>query len=311
VSLLVDDVLAGLAAARKQLPSRLLFDDAGRELYDQLAELDAYYPGWAEYALIRDHAAQIARHIGPRARVLELGNATCGHQTRALLGALEHPVSYLPIDACHAHLERTSARLRTDLPGVEVVPVPADFTQPFALPSSQHAWRTTLVVLPAAIIGTFEPGAARSLLAMLGKVAGPDRLLLVGADATRDPELLARAYDDEHGVTAALDKNVLAHLNRTRGATFDLDAFEHRAVWNAAASRVEMQLVSRVRQTVSIDGATILLAPGEPITTEHCYKHTPEATQALLGAGGWRPRQVFTSTRVPYRLWLCEPLRFA
>lgn len=311
MSLLGDDVLAGLASARKQLPSRLLFDDAGSDLYDQLAELDAYYPGWAEYALIRDHASPIARHVGPRARVVELGNATCGHQTRALLRALDQPVSYLPIAACHAHLERGAARLRADLPDIEVVPASADFTQPFALPSSQHAWRTTLVVLPAALIGTFEPGAARSFLAMLAKVAGPDRLLLVGADATRDPALLARAYDDEHGVAAAFDKNVLAHLNRTRAATFDLDAFEHRAVWNAAASRVELQLVSRVRQTVRIDGASITLAPGEPITTEYCYKHTPEATQALLGAGGWRPRQVFTSTRVPYRLWLCEPLRYA
>ncbi|MDX2086625.1 MAG: L-histidine N(alpha)-methyltransferase [Kofleriaceae bacterium] len=311
IAVAFDDVLAGLAAAHKHVPSRLLFDDAGSDLYDQLAELDAYYPGWAEYALIRDHAGAIARHVGPHARVLELGNATCGHQSRALLGVLAQPASYLPIDTCRTHLERGAARIRADFPDLEIVPVTAEYTQPFALPPVLHAWRTTLVVLPAALIGTFEPGAARSFLAMLRKLAGADGLLLVGADATRDPELLARAYDDEHGVTAAFDKNVLAHLNRTRGATFDLDAFEHRAVWNSAASRVELQLVSRIRQVVHIDGQTITLAPGEPITTEHCYKHTPEATRALLGAGGWRPRQVFMSTRVPYRLWLCEPLRWA
>src|SRR5690606_24540538 len=123
---------------------------------------------------------------------------------------------------------------------------------------------------------------------------------------TRDPVRLVRAYDDEHGVTAAFDKNVLAHLNRTRGATFDLDAFDHRAVWNAAASRIEMQLVSRTRQIVRVDGALFVLAAGEPIVTEHCYKHTPEALRLLLAVAGWRPLRVFADSQLPYRLWLCE-----
>ncbi|HVK89696.1 MAG TPA: L-histidine N(alpha)-methyltransferase [Kofleriaceae bacterium] len=308
MSLLVDDVLAGLVGAPKQLPTRLLYDDAGSELYAQLAELDAYYPAWAEYALIRTHGAQLARQVGPRARVVELGGASCGHQTRALLAALAQPACYVPVDACAVHLERATARLR-EVVDVAIEPIVADYAAPFVLPPA--ACERTLLVLPAATLDTFEPGAARSLLAMLRRLAGGSSLLLVGADATRDPELLARAYDDEHGVTAAFDKNVLVHLNRTRGATFDLDAFEHRAVWNPAASRVEMQLVSCTRQTVHVDGEAIALRPGEPITTEHCYKHTPEAMRALLGAGGWRTRDVVTSTRVPYRLWLCEPARWA
>jgi uncharacterized SAM-dependent methyltransferase len=134
-------------------------------------------------------------------------------------------------------------------------------------------------------------------------------MLLIGADATRDPEKLLAAYDDPHGLTAAFDKNVLAHLNRTRGATFNLDAFEHRAVWNGEASRIEMHLVSKTQQIVRIGvSSTIAFAPGESIVTEHCYKHTPQAFQALLAGAGWKPRQVFTATEVPYRLWLCEPL---
>src|SRR4030095_5672736 len=127
------------------------------------------------------------------------------------------------------------------------------------------------------------PGEARRFLAQLAQLAGNDRMLLLGADATREPSQLLRAYDDEHGVTAAFNKNVLAHLNRTRGATFDLEAFDHRAVWNADASRVEMHLVSRRRQTVTISGQRILFGAGEAIVTEHCYKHTPAAMHALLG----------------------------
>jgi dimethylhistidine N-methyltransferase len=311
VSLLVDDVLAGLAATHKRLPRRLLFDDAGRDLYAQLAELDAYYPGWAEYGLLRTYATELGRQVGPEARVIELGGAACGHQSRALLAALDRPASYLPVDIGEGQLGRAAARLQDARPDVEVLPFCADYALPFALPRTRRASRTTLVMLPAALLGAFEPGAARSLLAHLAPLAGGDRLLLVGADATRDPELLARAYDDEHGVGAAFDKNALAHLNRTRRATFELDAFQHRAVWSAVASRVELQLVARSYQTVRVDGTHVVIAPGEAITTEHAYKHTPEATQALLGAGGWRPRQVFTSSRVPYRLWLCEPLRRA
>jgi len=183
--------------------------------------------------------------------------------------------------------------------------------QTFELPVPQHEWRRTLMVLAGSQIGHLEPGEARSFLKLLADIAGPERLLLLGADATRDPQLLHRAYDDDHGATAAFDKHVLAHLNATRGATFDLDEFEHRAVWNDAASRIEMHLVSTRRQVVEIDDTTITFAECESIVTAHAYKHTPVATQAMLASSGWRPRHVFTATQLPYRLWLCEPLTWS
>jgi uncharacterized SAM-dependent methyltransferase len=131
-------------------------------------------------------------------------------------------------------------------------------------------------------------------------------MLLLGADATRDPAALLRAYDDELGVTAAFDKNILVHVNRVRDATFEPDAFEHRAVWNAAASRVEMHLVARQPHRVRVGRELIALRAGESIVTEHCYKHAPQAMQALLAASGWRCRQCFTASEFAMRLWLCE-----
>jgi uncharacterized SAM-dependent methyltransferase len=239
----LDDVLAGLRAPRKHLPCRLLYDAAGAELFEQITRLDAYYPTRIELALLDDHLAQIAEHVGRAARVIEPGSGAA-LKTRKLLAALDRPSMYIPIDVAYEQMH-------------------------------------------------------------------DDRLLLLGADATRDPAALIRAYDDEDGVTAAFDKNVLRHLNRTCGATFDLDAFEHRAIWNAAASRVEMHLVSTRRQIIEIGGATIRFVPGEPIVTEHCYKHTPDALHALLAMAGWTPRQIFTSPVRPYRLWLCEAKRGA
>jgi L-histidine Nalpha-methyltransferase len=302
-----DDVLAGLRSSRKQLPCRLLYADAGAELFERICMLGAYYPMRTELALLDQHLPQIAHHIGPQARVIEPGRGD-GRKTRKLLHTLDAPSSYVPIDVAHDQLRRTATRLRGELPGIEIEPVTADYSQAFELPVPQHAFKCTLVFFPGSTIGNFEPGDARRFLARLSKLAGPHRMLLLGADATRDPAALLRAYDDEAGATAAFNKNVLLHLNRTRGATFDLDAFEHRAVWNAVASRVEMHLVSTRRQLVRVSDETIAFAEGESIVTEHCYKHTPAAMHALLAMSGWCPRQVFTAATTPFRLWLCEPL---
>lgn len=302
-----DEVISGLRAPHKHLPCKLLYDAAGAELFEQITTLDAYYPTSVELSLLRQHASTIAHHVGPEARVIEPGSGECV-KIRILLKALERPSGYVPIDVAHEQLQHAASLLRTEFPKLEVQPVTADYTRGFELPAPQHEWRRTLMFFPGSTIGNFEPGEAREFLQMLADIAGPERLLLLGADGTRDPNLLHRAYDDEHGVTAAFDKNVLAHLNKTRGATFDLDGFEHRAVWNAAASRVEMHLVSLRRQVARIDGVTVTFAPGESIVTEHCYKHTPVAMQAILASAGWRPRHIFTATQVPYRLWLCEPL---
>lgn len=302
-----DDVLAGLRAPRKRLPCRLFYDREGAALFERITRLDAYYPTVLETELLERHLPQIAQQVGPAARVVEPGSGE-GTKAHLLLRGLEHPTSYVPIDVAHEQLERLATTLRARHRGLDVEPVVADYTKPFRLPAPQRTPRRTLVFFPGSTIGNFEPGEARTFLAMLARLAGDERMLLLGADGTRDPHVLGRAYDDEEGVTAAFNKNVLAHLNRTRGATFDLDAFEHRALWNAAASRVEMHLVSTRRQLVRVDDQIFTFAPGEPIVTEHCYKHTPDALQALLTAAGWRPRQVFTSPEKPVRLWLCEPL---
>jgi len=162
------------------------------------------------------------------------------------------------------------------------------------------------VFFPGSTIGNFEPDDARRFLARMAELAGPGAAIVLGADATQDREALLRAYDDPHGVTAAFDLNVLAHLNRSHAATFDLSAFLHRAVWNAARSRVEMHLTSRAQQTVAVAGEAFALALGEPIVTEHCYKHAPEVLGGLLAAAGWRVREVFVDPNGRMRLWLGE-----
>ena len=229
-----------------------------------------------------------------------------GKKTRMLLAALDRPASYLPIDVSVEQLAATACELAAAQPGLDVVPIAADYTQPLELPPAAPGTGRSLVFFPGSTIGNFEPDDARRFLARMAELAGPGAAIVLGADGNTDTEALLRAYDDRHGVTAAFDLNVLAHLNRSHAATFDLSAFLHRAVWNAAHSRVEMHLVSRRRQVVRVAGEAIAFDRGEAIITEHCYKHAPEALAGLLGAAGWRVREVFVDPNGRMRLWLAE-----
>lgn len=302
-----DDVLAALRERPKRLPCRLLYDATGAELFEQITGLDDYYPTRVEYRLLDDILPSVAEDTGAGARVIEPG-AGAGCKTRRLLQALPEPAAYVGIDVSHEFLERTRETIERELPAVDVQTIAADFTRPFSLPAPRRTVGKTLVFFPGSTIGNFEPFDAIVFLAGLARLAGPDGRMLLGADGTHDAPALVRAYDDIDGVTAQFNLNVLDHLNRTRGAQFDLSAFRHRAVWNQRHSRVEMHLISLRDQRVDVGGDTLELAKGEPIVTEHAYKHTLQGFRGMLHAAGWEVRQVLTGKEQPMRLWWCAPL---
>jgi dimethylhistidine N-methyltransferase len=275
-------------------------------LFEQITGVDDYYPTRNELRLLDAHLPEIAAEIGVAARVIEPG-AGAGIKTKRLLRALDRPASYIGIDVAVDALAYAASSLRAENPDLEIHPIVGDFTQAFALPPPKRPHGKTLVFFPGPTIGNFEPHDAVTFLSRMQRIAGPNSRLLVGADGTHDKDALLHAYDDLDGVTADFNKNVLAHVNRSRGADFDLDAFDHRAVWNAAHSRVEMQLVARSEQHVFVGNERFTFAAGEPLVTEHCYKHSLEAMRGILGAAGWTPTHVFTAQEQPMRLWLCEP----
>ncbi len=305
VPLASDDVLAGLRASHKHLPCRLLYDARGAALFEQICTLDEYYPFRAELALLAQHLPTIAQAVGSAARVIEPGSGA-GQKTRMLLAALDRPATYIPIDVSAEQLAATARDLHAEFAGVEIVQIAGDYTTPLTLPPAPPAPGRTLVFFPGSTIGNFEPEDARRFLVQFAALAGPGAAIVLGADSNTDADTLLRAYDDAQGVTAAFDLNVLAHLNRTHAATFDLAAFMHRAVWDTARSRIEMHLVSRRPQIVHVAGEAIRFERGEPIVTEHCYKHSPEVLAALLDESGWQVRQVFADPLGRMRLWLGE-----
>lgn len=298
-----DDVLDGLRAPTKRLPCRLFYDARGAALFEQICELDEYYPTRSELALLEAHLGELAALVGPRVRVIEPGSGA-GTKTRMLLGALDQLVGYVPIDVSAEQLAANASALAAEWPGVEITPLCADYTQPWTLPAFTLAADRNVVFFPGSTIGNFEPEEARAFLSRCGELAGVGGMLLLGADANGDAESLLRAYDDAAGVTAAFDLNLLAHVNRTHAATFDLSTFLHRAVWDSRRSRIEMHLVSRYAQIVHVAGHPITFERGEAIVTEHCYKHSPAALAALLAAAGWEVERQLVDPAGRMRLWL-------
>jgi dimethylhistidine N-methyltransferase len=297
-------LLAGLQAEPKQLPCQLLWDERGADLFARICELDDYYLTRHELALLERHLGAIARGVGPRARVIEPGSGLA-LKTRLLLDALETPVAYVPIEIEAQQLAATTQRLRVAYPALEIEPVCADYMLPFEIPQSRATHGRSLVFFPGSTIGNLELETAEAFLARFASLAGEGGMLLLGADSNADPATLVRAYDDREGITAEFDRNVLGHVNRVYDADFDPAAFAHRAVWDAQAHRIEMQLVSSRDQRVHVAGDVIELRRGESIVTEHCYKYPPSVLQSLLGRAGWHLRDIFVDHRDWMRLWWC------
>jgi len=241
--------------------------------------------------------------VGPRARVIEPGSGE-GLKTRLLLAALAQPALYVPIDVSAEQLARTAAALEQEFAGLQVRPLAADYTGPLRLPAAPRTWQRTLVFFPGSTIGNFEIDEAERFLGRLGELAGPDALLLLGADATQDPNVLLPAYDDPEGVTAEFNLNLLLHINDRLGADFDTSGFRHRALWVPARHRMEIQVVATRPQVVTIAGQRIAFAEGEIVVTEHCHKLPPRVMQELLARAGWRPLEQFVGSPQPMTLWL-------
>jgi dimethylhistidine N-methyltransferase len=290
---LISDVLGGLRGSPKRLSPTYFYDELGSQLFEQICAVPEYYITRTETAILATHAAQIASTIGADTLLVELGSGA-STKTRLLLDQLPGLAAYVPVDISRSHLLQAARRVADSYPNIEVQPVCADFTQPFSLPNIRREHTRVVVFFPGSTLGNFDAPAAIDLLWAMRDTAGPDGALLIGYDLVKDPHILERAYNDAAGITAAFNLNVLTRLNRELGADFDLDSFEHEAVWVPADSRIEMHLVSSRSQEVTIAAESIAFEAGERLVTEHCHKYTPEAFARLAAAADWHVRETWS-----------------
>lgn len=289
----------GLTARPRTLSPWLFYDEAGSHLFERITALPEYYLTRTERGIFAAHADEIIENAGDDSvlTLIELGAGTATKTGILLTAAVRRQgsVVYQPVDVSETALAEASENIRANIPGVSVRVQIADYTRE-PLPLNRLPDTRTLALYIGSSIGNFAPADAEEVLRNLRAQLLPGDALLLGTDLVKDEATLLAAYNDAEGVTAAFNLNILKRLNRDLGTDFDIEGFRHKAVWNAADSRIEMHLESLADQRVHMPanaagGAfTLHFAKGETIHTENSYKFMPERVKELLAASGFRQR---------------------
>ncbi|WP_428240036.1 L-histidine N(alpha)-methyltransferase [Gynuella sp.] len=300
-SLFIRDVLDGLQQPKKSLPSKYFYDSQGSQYFDQICNLEEYYPYRTELSMLPDVARDLNSILQNSWEIVEFGAGSLV-KIRLLLQQLDNIEHYVPIDIAGDHLRQASDRLQQEFPQVSVLPIEADFTQPAPLPETRSLPK--LGFFPGSTIGNFSPEQAQIFLSNIRQSLGKHSRLLIGVDTKKDPNVLHNAYNDSMGVTAAFNRNILTHINRICDANFDSQTFAHYAFYNPVASRIEMHLISTLAQEVNIDDQMIAFSEGENIHTENSYKYTPDEFLALAATSGWDREKIWQDKAHMFSIFL-------
>jgi len=287
------DVIAGLSAPQKNLPPKYFYDAAGSELFEAICQTEEYYPTRSETGLLTDVAQQICASIPESAALVEFGSGA-SEKTRLLLDAAPQIAVYVPIDISANALHKAAKALRQRYPQLIVAPQVDDFTRALQLPAAANG-HIRVGFFPGSTIGNFSHEQAVKFLHAAHELLGDNAHFIVGVDMVKDPDTLVAAYDDAEGVTARFNKNLLTRINRELDGTFDIQAFDHLAVWNAAQQSMEMHLVSRMEQVVKVAGHSFHFSPGERLHTENSHKFTVQSFTALADSAGWSVSECWIS----------------
>jgi L-histidine N-alpha-methyltransferase len=304
------DVRDGLASPIRAIPARWFYDRRGSELFEAITRLPEYYLTRADSALLERHAEEVAAVAGSGRAVVEFGSGS-STKTPILLRAVR-PSSYVPIDISGDFLRHSVAELQPLFPDLPIHAVEADFMVPMRLPDAVRD-APKLGFFPGSTIGNLVAGTGVDLLRRMKDILGLGSYLLIGMDRVKDPDRLLRAYDDEAGVTAAFNLNLLHRINRELGGDIPVDAFRHRALWNDRLARIEMHLEAVRDVAFTVESTAFAMRAGETIHTENSHKYGPRDARLLLKAGGWEAEREWTDAAETFALILAEaePTRFA
>jgi dimethylhistidine N-methyltransferase len=279
------DLISGLSRSPKVASPKWFYDAEGSDLFEAITRVPEYYPTRQEAALLREVAPQWSARFGADAALVEFGSGA-SEKTRIVLDAASDLAAYVPIDISADALDAAARRIAAAYPALRVTPLVGDFLHLGALPAGIGQGRR-IGFFPGSTIGNLERDEAIAFLTAARGLLGPDALFILGVDLVKAPDVLVAAYDDSAGVTAAFNRNLLVRANRELAAGFDVDSFVHRAIWNAAGSRMEMHLEATRDMAVTIDGREIAFRRGETIHTESSRKYTEDSVRELAEAAGW------------------------
>ncbi len=303
------DVLMGLSGQSKSLPSKYFYDDAGSEYFQQIMNLEEYYPTRCEYEIFERHADQIAEVLAGRpVDIIDLG-AGDGAKTLVLLEAFTragHDCRYIPIDISEGAMRSVVASLEQKLPQLPIAGLVSEYTNGLRWIRQHDPGRTKLVLFLGSNIGNFSRASARAFLRRLWSVLEIGDYVCMGFDLKKDIEVLLRAYADPHGITAAFNLNLLKRINRELEGEFDLRKFRHFGTYNVFSGAMESYLISLETQSVYVGALEheFSFDAWEPIHTEYSYKYLPSDIRSLAADTGFHIASEYTDARE----WFCESL---
>jgi len=271
----LDEVFNGLNKPQKSLPSKLFYDEKGSQLFDEICELEEYYPTRTEIKIMNDNIEEIASYIGDDCLLVELGSGS-SIKIRLLIDHLPKLSAYVPVDISSDHLLKSADTLKSDHQQLVVYPLVADYTKDFSLPKINEPFKTIDAFYPGSTIGNFTHEEASSFLSRIAKTCGKGSGLLIGVDLKKDKNILNAAYSDKKNITAQFNLNILNHLNNLLGVDFNLNKFKHHSFYNEEFGRIEMHLVSKEKQIVQIGDYSFSFEEEETILTEYSYKYSIE-----------------------------------
>lgn len=300
-------LLAGIAAPQASIQPWHLYDTIGSRLFDVITALPNYYPTRTELAILCDRAREMVATRDVRGcALIELGAGSCEKAPR--LFDQVQPAQYVPVDISADYLRDVVGRLQAEHPDVAMIGVGTDFSRELTLPDAVQSERR-LFFYPGSSIGNYDPTDARDMLRRVRQQMDEEGTLWIGVDLVKDLATLERAYDDELGVTAAFNRNILRNVNATVGTDFAPGEWQHVAFFNEAKSRIEMHLESSRDAEVSWAGGQRSFAAGERIHTESSYKYTLESFTTLLAEAGLETIDNWTDDRRRFAVFVAAPAR--
>ncbi len=299
-----DGVRSGLVRrGQKELPSKYLYDEVGSALFEVISRLPEYGLTRADERLLRRYAEDIVECVPGPLAVAELGSGS-GKKTRWLLEALgrRQPTFYYPVEISPLALSMCEREL-ADIDSVSIVGFEREYLDGLAeVVARRKSGQHLLVLFLGSTVGNFDRPAGIRFLRQVRQVLQPGDSLLLGTDLIKAKTQLLRAYDDELGVTAAFNLNLLARINRELDADFDLHNFAHEARVNREQRRVEMHLRARRTHAVNIPaaGVTVQFLEGETIWTESSHKYLTEEVRQMAVDTGFRCTSQWVDDEWPF-----------
>ena len=296
------EIRKGLLGNPPSISPKFFYDPVGSELFEQITRTLEYYLTTTEVGILEAQRGEIATGIGPRAVLAEIASGSA-RKARIVLGALDAPAAYVPVDISEATLAGEAAALRSDFPGLRVLPVAVDFSRDFAFPEFPFDHDRIAIFYAGSSLGNLEPEEAAAFLARLGRAAGPGSRLLLGADRKKDKATLDRTYNDPGGLNAAFNRNILNNVNRLADGDFDPEKWIPHQFYVERRGRIELWLASAEDQTVRVAGEVFRFAADDRIHTENSYKYDVDEVVALA-APAWRPLHVWSDPAERFSVFL-------